>query len=130
MQSTKGGGKKDRQDWRSHRIGAGLLLGGSGPSGGVRIFLGEALDAAGGVNQLLLAGEEGVTIRANFNIQPVALDGRTSREIVAAGAMHGYGVIVGVNAGFHEAPFLASGLHGSLARPEDFSRVARSPGYS
>ncbi len=102
----------------------------SGPSGGVRIFLGEALDAAGGVNQLLLAGEEGVAIRANFNIQPVALDGRTSREIVAAGAMHGYGVIVGVNAGFHEAPFLASGLHGSLARPEDYSRVARSPGNS
>ena len=27
-------------------------------------------------------------------------------EIVAAGAMDCYGVIVGVNAGFHEAPFV------------------------
>src|SRR6184192_1025266 len=112
------------------RAGVTLLFGGLGLGSGVGVFLGEALDAAGGVNQLLLAGEERVAIRADFDIQPVALDGRTSREIVAACAMHGYGVIVGVNAGFHEAPFLASDLHGSLARPEDYSRVARSPGNS
>src|SRR6266436_8989747 len=70
-----------------------------------RILFSEALDAAGGVNQLLLAGEEGMAIRADFDIQLVALDGRTSREIVAAGAMHRYGVIVGMNTGFHGAPF-------------------------
>ncbi len=87
-----------------------LLLGGfdfcgSGFGSGVGVLLGEALDAAGGVNQLLLAGEEGVAVRADFDIQPVALDGRTGGEIVTAGAMHRYGVIVGVDTGFHEAPF-------------------------
>jgi hypothetical protein len=73
--------------------------------GGVGVLLGEALDAAGGVNELLLAGEEGMAARADFDIQPVALDGRTGREIVAAGAMYRYGVIVGMNTGFHDAPF-------------------------
>jgi uncharacterized protein YdiU (UPF0061 family) len=72
---------------------------------GVGVLLGEALDAAGGVNELLLTGEEGMAVRADFDIQPVALDGRTCREIVAAGAMHRYGVIVGMNTGFHDAPF-------------------------
>jgi hypothetical protein len=73
--------------------------------GCVGVLLGEALDAAGGVNEFLFAGEEGVAARADFDIQLVALDGRTSREIVAAGAVHRYGVIVGVNTGFHGAPF-------------------------
>jgi len=87
-----------------------LLLGGFDFCGfdlgsSVGVLLGEALDAAGGVNQLLLAGEEGMAARADFDIQLVALDGRTSREIVAAGAVHRYGVIVGVNTGFHETPF-------------------------
>ena len=72
---------------------------------GVGVLLGEALDAAGGVNELLLAGEEGMAVRADFDVQPVALDGRSSGEIVAAGAVHRYGVIVGVNTGFHGAPF-------------------------
>ena len=85
--------------------GVTLLFGGLGLGSGVGVFLGEALDAAGGVNQLLLAGEERVTIRADFDIQPVPLDGRTSREIVAAGAVHRNGMIVGVDTGFHEAPF-------------------------
>ena len=52
-----------------------LLLGGFDFCSGVGIFLGETLDAAGGVNQLLLAGEEGVAIRADFDVKPVALDG-------------------------------------------------------
>jgi len=87
-----------------------LLLGGFDFCGfhfgsSVGVLFGEALDAAGGVNELLLAGEEGMAVRADFDTQPVALDGRTSGEIVAAGAMHRYGVIVGVNTGFHEAPF-------------------------
>src|SRR5258708_27451490 len=85
--------------------GADLLLGGYDFGGGVGVFLGEAFDAAGGVNQLLLAGEEGMAIRADFDVQAVALDGRASRKIVAASAVHRYGVIVGVNTGFHEAPF-------------------------
>jgi hypothetical protein len=71
----------------------------------VGVFLGEAFDAAGSVNELLLAGEERVAIGADFDVQLVALDGGTGGEIMAAGAMHGYGVIVGMNTGFHEAPF-------------------------
>lgn len=87
-----------------------LLFGGGGFAGfdfggGVGVFLGEAFDAAGGVNELLFAGEEGVAVRADFDVQLVALDGRASREIMAAGAVHRYGVIVGVNTGFHDAPF-------------------------
>src|ERR1700731_161076 len=87
-----------------------LLLGGFDFCGfdfgsSVGVLLGEALDAAGGVNQLLLAGEEGMAIRADFDVQLVALDGRTGREIVPAGAMHRYSVIVGMNTGFHGAPF-------------------------
>jgi hypothetical protein len=82
-----------------------LLLGGFGFGGGVGIFLGKAFDAAGGVDEFLLAGEEGVAVRADLDLQHVALDGRTSGEIVAAGAVHRNGMIVGVNTGFHEAPF-------------------------
>jgi len=87
-----------------------LLLGGCGLASfdfgsGVGVLLGEALDAAGGVNQLLLAGEEGVAIGADFDVQLFALDGRASLEIMAAGAVHRDGVIVGVDTGFHVAPF-------------------------
>ncbi len=102
--------KRDSQEWLSHESLLSLLLGGfrfCGPrlGGGVGVLLGEALDAAGGVNELLLAGEEGMAIRADFDVKPVALDGRASGEIVAAGAVHRYGVIVGVNTGFHGTPF-------------------------
>ena len=47
-----------------------------------------------------------MAIGADFDVQPVALDGRASLEIVAAGAVYGYSVIIGVNTGFHEAPFV------------------------
>ena len=83
----------------------GFGFGGSGLGGGVGVLLSEALNADGGVNQLLLAGEEGVAAGADFDVQLVSLDGRASLEIMAAGAVHRYGVIVGVNTGFHEAPF-------------------------
>jgi hypothetical protein len=107
---------RNKQDWLSHGLvddgkaaascrTPKLLLGGFSFGGGVGVLLGEALDASGGVNQLLLAGEEGVTIRADFDVQPVALDGRAGGEIVATGAVHCDGVIVGMNTGFHEAPF-------------------------
>jgi len=50
-----------------------LLLGGFDFCGfdlgsGVGVLLGEALDAASGVNELLFAGEEGMAIRANFDL--------------------------------------------------------------
>ena len=82
-----------------------LLLCSRGFGSGVGVLLGEALDAAGGVNQLLFAREEGMAVRADFHAQRVALDGRACCEIVAAGAVHGDGVIVGVDTGFHDAPF-------------------------
>jgi hypothetical protein len=81
-----------------------LLLRGSGLGSGVGVFLGEALDASGGVDQLLFASEKGMAIRADFHSQRVALDGRTRRESVAARAMHSNSVIVGVNTGFHGSP--------------------------
>lgn len=46
-----------------------------------------------------------MAIGADFDVQHVALDGRTGGEIVAAGAVHRDGVIVGVDTGFHETPF-------------------------
>ncbi|SRR6266481_5605103 len=52
-----------------------LLFGGGGFGSGVGVLFGETLDAASGVNQLLLAGEEGMAVRANFHAQHVALDG-------------------------------------------------------
>src|SRR5271165_875861 len=86
--------------------GFALLLGGGDFGGCVGIFLGEAFHAAGGVDKLLLAGEEGVAIGADFHVELFTLDGGAGREIVAAGAVHGYGVIVGVDTGFHgKTPF-------------------------
>ena len=53
----------------------GLLFGGFDFGSGIGVLFGEAFDAAGGVNQLLLAGKEGVAARADFDVQFVALDG-------------------------------------------------------
>ncbi len=83
----------------------GFRFGGGGFGGGVGVLLGEALDAAGGVNEFLLAGEERVAIRADFNAQHVAFDGRARLERMAAGAVHRDRVIIGVNTGFHGAAF-------------------------
>lgn len=82
-----------------------LLLGGAGFGGGVGVFLGEALNAPGGVQEFLLTGEERVAIRADFHAQHIALDGRASLERVPAGAVHRNGVIIGMNTGFHGAAF-------------------------
>src|SRR5260370_18137934 len=65
-----------------------LLLGGfdfcgSGLGSGVGVLLGEALDAAGGVNPVLFAREEGMAISSNFDILPVPLYCPTGSEIVA-----------------------------------------------
>ena len=45
----------------------GLLLRGSGLGSGVGVFLRESLDASGGVDKLLFAGEKGMTTRADFH---------------------------------------------------------------
>jgi len=119
--------KKDRRGagpFGSLALRARLLLAGGG--GNVGVFLLETLDAAGRVYEFLLAGEEWVAIGADFDAKHIALDGRTRLEGIPAGAMDGYGMIVGVDTGFHDSPF----CRGRSARPPnrvgDYSRVARS----
>ena len=105
---------------RNVEINRALLFGGGFGGfdfgGGVGVLFGEAFDAAGGVNQLLFAGKERVAIGADFDVEAVAFDGRASLEIVATGAVDCDGVIVGMNTGFHEAPFVRV-------------RSARRPGF-
>ena len=83
----------------------GLGLGGFRFGGGVSVFPGEALNAASGVDQLLLTGEEGMAVRADFHAQHIAFDGRARLEGVAAGAVHCNGMIVGMNTWLHGTPF-------------------------
>ena len=59
----------------------------------------EALDASAGIDQLLLAGEEGVALGADFNTE--IRDGRTGLDGVAAGAPDNGGLIIGMNFLFH-----------------------------
>ena len=86
---------------QSPRWSRRLLLGGSRFGGGVGILFSEALNAARSVKQFLLAGEEGMAIRADFHAQHFALDGRARLKRVAAGAVHRNGMIIGMNSGFH-----------------------------
>ena len=100
------------------RLTARLLFCGGGFGGfyfggGIGVLLGEAFDAAGGVDELLLAGEEGMAVGADFDVELGALDGGASVKIIAAGAVDCDGVIVGVNTGFHgKLHSVAAGLHG------------------
>ncbi len=82
----------------SSRLRSCLLL---GSYGCVRlgILAAEALDAACGVDQLLLAGKERVAGGADFDMD-VALVGGASGKIVAASALYVYLVVAGVNAFF------------------------------
>ena len=93
--------------------------------GNVRVFLLETLHSARRIDQLLLPGKEWVAIRANFDAQHVALDRRACLESVSASAMDGYRVIIGVDSGFHNSPFVVSGLRGN-SLIENHSHVARS----
>src|SRR5262249_24352650 len=61
----------------------------------------EALDTSRGINQLLLAGEEGVAGSADFN-RNIAFVGRASGEGVAARAMYANLVVNRMNTGFHD----------------------------
>jgi len=55
-------------------VGLRLLFSGSGFCSGVGVFLGEALDTASGVHELLFASEERVAIGADFDAQHIALN--------------------------------------------------------
>src|ERR1035438_7645276 len=60
------------------------------------IFAAEALDAAGGIHELLLAGKEGMTGGADFD-GDVALVSGAGNKGIAAGAMDADFAVVGMN---------------------------------
>ena len=64
------------------------------------VFFAEFVDAACGVDHLLLAGVEGVAARAYFEIQIVP-HGRSGLEGVAAAAGDRYLFVLGMDRGFH-----------------------------
>jgi len=64
------------------------------------VLAAEALDAAGRVHELLLAGKEGMTGGADFYAD-VALMSGTGDECVAAGAMDANFAVVGMDGCFH-----------------------------
>jgi hypothetical protein len=60
----------------------------------------KAIDAAGRINQLLLARKKRVAGRANLNVE-IALARRTRLKSLAARAGNSYFFIFRVNSGFH-----------------------------
>lgn len=63
------------------------------------VFLLESVDAAAGIQELLLASEERMACGANFDAK--ILFHRTSFERVAAGASYGYDIIFRLNCSLH-----------------------------
>src|SRR5690606_28952453 len=70
--------------------------------GGGRVLLAEFVDAAGGVDDLLLARVERVAGRAHFDLKGVA-ERRARLERVPAGAGHADFRVVRVRVGLHDA---------------------------
>src|SRR5579875_1369508 len=68
------------------------------------VFSLETLHPPGAVNQLLLAGEKGMAVRANFNVQYGVLVSRARLESVSTRADDLDLVIVRVNISFHGTP--------------------------
>jgi len=81
----------------------GLLLGGFG----LGVLAAEALDASGGIHQLLLAGEEWMAVGADFNTDVAPMRGAGGKR-VAAGAMHTHFMVRRMNGCFHGVPNLDS----------------------
>ena len=67
---------------------------------GAAEFLAEAFDAAGGVDELLFAGEERMARAAN--VDGNARLGAAGDEGIAAGAVHVAGLVTGMDFSFHE----------------------------
>lgn len=66
------------------------------------VFAAEALDATRGVDELLLAGEEGVASGADFDMD-VSTMGGAGGEVVSAGAHDADFFVIGMNSCFrHE----------------------------
>src|SRR5215469_9541334 len=77
---------------------------------GCCVLAAEALDASGSIDQLLLAGEERVAGRADFE-NDVTLVGRAGLEVAAAGAADVDLLVLGVDA------FLGHGVNPFVANP-------------
>jgi hypothetical protein len=69
------------------------------------VTLTELLDAASGIDDLLLAGVERMAGRTDFNVKLVLAQRGTGYECAAAGAGHSHFLVIGVNAGFHGNSF-------------------------
>ena len=65
------------------------------------ISLFELIDTSTGINQLLLAREEGMAVAANIYLQNVAFFRRTGFERSSTSASNSYFVIFGMNISFH-----------------------------
>ena len=91
--------------------GTELLCSASLADFGGGVFPAEALDASGGVDQLLLACEKRMALGADLNVD-VSLVGRTGYEVRAAGAHDANLAIFWVNSLFwhDEKPFLTEPL--------------------
>ena len=64
------------------------------------VTLVEAIDASGGIDELLFTGEERVASRTDFDVQVTFLGG-ASLECFAARAGDGYFNVFGMNSWFH-----------------------------
>ena len=86
-----------------------LLLRGRGS--GFFVLAAEALDAAGGIHQLLLAGKERMAVGTDFNVD-VAIVSRPGQERIPAGAVNANFVVVRMNGCLHVAskPFLQKAI--------------------
>src|SRR4029450_3742870 len=83
-------GRRPRRSRRSGGRLGGLAVAVAAP---------EALDTAAGVNQLLLAGVEGVALGAD--VDPQLRHGGAGRELLTARAAHGGPLVLGVDALLH-----------------------------
>src|SRR5262249_6687142 len=87
----------------------------------------EALDAAAGVDELLLARVEGMAGRADLDVK---LGLRRARlELVPARTAHGRKHVFGVNAGLHRRARIAEAVSGAALPPETTSTTV-CPGSS
>ena len=114
--------KRRPGDWCSVDLKTRLLLGGR--RGFIRVFLLEAFNASGRIDQFLLASEERMAVRANFYADHVAFKGRPRIKNVPTGTMHLYGMVVGMNSFFHGRLLLPAdlrerqaALHSRVAKP-------------
>ena len=79
-----------------------MLCGGFFFAERLAVLLLEAFNAACRVNEFLLACEEWVTIRANFDAERIPVNGRTRHKLMSAAyAVNEDGMVIGVYAFFH-----------------------------